>query len=98
MYFALCFAQVWPSYTHMFEQTSGDQAVEHDGLYMLNPGSGTIKRCGPVGVGLSLWVWDLRPTSQLAGSQYSASTIQMKMQNSQQLLHYACQDVAMFPP
>ena len=24
------------------------------GLYMLGPGSGTIKRCGPVGVGVAL--------------------------------------------
>ena len=35
-----------------------------DGLYMLAPGSGTIRGCGPVfcrcglvGVGVSLWVW-----------------------------------------
>jgi hypothetical protein len=33
------------------------------GLYMLSPGSGTIKRCGPVGVGVSLWAWALRPSS-----------------------------------
>ena len=26
-------------------------------LYMLGPGSGTIRRCGPVGIGVSLWVW-----------------------------------------
>jgi hypothetical protein len=25
-----------------------------DGLYMLSPGSGTIRKCGPVGVGVSL--------------------------------------------
>ena len=31
-----------------------------DGLYMLGPGSGTISRYGSVGVGVSLWVWDLR--------------------------------------
>jgi hypothetical protein len=24
------------------------------GLYMLNPGSGTIRRCGPVGIGVDL--------------------------------------------
>jgi hypothetical protein len=34
-----------------------------DGLYMLDPGSGTIRMCGPVGVGMSLWVWALRPPS-----------------------------------
>ena len=28
-----------------------------DGLYMLGPGSGTIRRCGLVGVGVSLWAW-----------------------------------------
>jgi hypothetical protein len=31
-----------------------------DGLYMLGPGSG-IRRSGPVGVGLSQWVWALIP-------------------------------------
>jgi hypothetical protein len=25
-----------------------------DGLYMLSPGSGVIRRCGPVGVGVAL--------------------------------------------
>jgi hypothetical protein len=34
-----------------------------DGLYMLGPGNGTIKRCGSVGVGVSLWVQALRPSS-----------------------------------
>jgi hypothetical protein len=36
------------------------EKIEHsscDGLYMLNPGSGTFRRCGPVGIGVSLWVW-----------------------------------------
>ena len=28
-----------------------------DGLYILGPGSGTIWRCGLVGIGVSLWVW-----------------------------------------
>jgi hypothetical protein len=32
-----------------------------DGLYMLGPVSGTIRRCGLVGVGVSLWVWALIP-------------------------------------
>jgi hypothetical protein len=32
-------------------------------LYMLGPGSGTIRRCGPVGIGVSLWVWALRLSS-----------------------------------
>jgi hypothetical protein len=34
-----------------------------DGLYVLGPGVGMIRRCGPVGVGVSLWVWALRPSS-----------------------------------
>ena len=33
-----------------------------DDLYMLGPGSGTIRRCSLVGVGVSLWVWALRPS------------------------------------
>jgi hypothetical protein len=33
-----------------------------DGLYMIGPGNSTI-RCGPVEVGMSLWVWALRPLS-----------------------------------
>jgi hypothetical protein len=32
-----------------------------DGLCMLEPGSGSIRRCGPVGVGVSLWVWSSEP-------------------------------------
>jgi hypothetical protein len=32
-----------------------------DGLYMLGLGSGTVRRCGLVGVGVSLWVWALIP-------------------------------------
>jgi hypothetical protein len=29
--------------TYVFEQTYGGQGVECDGLYMLSPGSGTIR-------------------------------------------------------
>jgi hypothetical protein len=32
-----------------------------DGLYMLGPGSGTLWRCGLVGVSVSLWKWALIP-------------------------------------
>ena len=28
-----------------------------DDLYMLSPGSDTIRKCDPVGVGVLLWVW-----------------------------------------
>ena len=38
----------------MFGQAYGGQGVECDGLYMLAPGSGTIRGCGPVGVGVAL--------------------------------------------
>jgi len=34
-----------------------------DGLCRLGPGNGTIRRCGSVGVGVSLWTWALRPSS-----------------------------------
>jgi hypothetical protein len=32
-------------------------------MYMLGPRSATIRRCGLDGVGVSLWVWALRPSS-----------------------------------
>jgi hypothetical protein len=38
-------------------------SVYCDGLYTLGPGSGTVGRCGLVGVGVALWVWALRPLS-----------------------------------
>jgi hypothetical protein len=56
-----------------------DQITYGDGLYMLGPGSGTIWRCGLVGVGVSLLAWALITYSQLPGSQSSASSFQMKM-------------------
>ena len=34
-----------------------------DGLYILGPGSGTMKRCGLVGISVSLWVLALRTSS-----------------------------------
>ena len=33
------------------------EKLKCDGLYMLGSGSGTIRRYGPVGVGVSLWAW-----------------------------------------
>ena len=33
------------------------------GLYMLGPGSSTIRKCGLVGVGVSLLMWALKPYS-----------------------------------
>jgi len=35
---------------------------DYVGLYMLGPENGTIRKYGPVGVGLSLCVWALRPS------------------------------------
>jgi hypothetical protein len=35
----------------------------HVGMYMLSPGSGTIRSCGPFGVDVSVWVWVIRPSS-----------------------------------
>ena len=46
---------------------------------MLGPGIGTIRKCDFVRIGVSLWVWALRPSSYLPGSQYSTSSLQMKM-------------------
>jgi hypothetical protein len=46
---------------------------------MLGPGSGTIRMFGLVGVGVSLWVWAIRPLSQQPGSHYSPNILQMKM-------------------
>jgi hypothetical protein len=43
------------NYTHTYIHT--DRQIYSDGLYMLGPGSSTIRRCGLVGVGVSLWVW-----------------------------------------
>jgi hypothetical protein len=40
-----------------------DQFSMCDGLYMLGPESGTIRRCGSVRVGVSLWMWAVRPSS-----------------------------------
>jgi hypothetical protein len=41
----------------VFKQVYGSQRVECDGLYMLDPWSGTIRRFGLVEVGVSLWAW-----------------------------------------
>ena len=38
----------------MFEQANGDQGVKCDCFYILEPGSGSIGKCGPVGVGVAL--------------------------------------------
>jgi hypothetical protein len=35
----------------------GDLGVEYDVLYMLGPVNSTITRSGPVGIGMSLWMW-----------------------------------------
>jgi hypothetical protein len=47
----------------MFEKAYGDQGVDCDDLYMPPIGSDTIRTCGPVGVGVSLSVWALLPSS-----------------------------------
>ena len=40
----------------MFEHPYEGQGVECDGLYMFGLGSGVIRRCGFVRIGVSLWV------------------------------------------
>ena len=47
------------SISHIYPGTGkGSLHGYSDGLYMLG---GTIRRCGLVGVGVSLWVWTLIP-------------------------------------
>jgi hypothetical protein len=46
---------------------------------MLSPGSGTIRRCGPIGIGVLMLSVGLKTFTLAAGSQYSASSLQMKM-------------------
>jgi hypothetical protein len=43
----------------LFPEESTEPAADPgcDGLYMLGPGGGTIRRCGLVGVGVPLWAW-----------------------------------------
>jgi len=50
-----------------------------DGLHILGLGCSTIKRCGPVGLCMSLWTWALIPSFKLPESQSSPSNLQMKM-------------------
>jgi hypothetical protein len=49
------------------------------GLSMPSPGSGTIWRCGLVGIGVSLWAQALIPLSKLPGSQSSPVCLWNKM-------------------
>lgn len=44
-----------------------------DDLYTHGPGSGIIKRCSLIRIGVSLWVWASRPLSYLSGSQFAFS-------------------------
>ena len=62
----------------MFEQAYENKGMECEGLHMLGPGSGTTKKCGLVGVGMSLWAWALTPSTKLPESESSGS-LQMKM-------------------
>lgn len=43
---------------------------------MLSPGSGTVRRCEPVGVGVSVWAWAIRTLSE---SQDYVRSLEMKM-------------------
>ena len=61
---------------------------------MLGPGSGTIKRCGPVGVGVSLWAQALIHVLAVLKPVLPSE----KIKNSQFLMHHACLYAAMLPP
>ena len=47
----------WPE----VRKVNNDPKRHCGGLIMLGPESDTIRRCGLVGVGVSLWGWALRP-------------------------------------
>lgn len=49
--------EVTKKYLSIFDPSLNAWMCVWDGLYMLKPGSGTIRRCGPLEVGLSLWEW-----------------------------------------
>jgi len=87
---------VWPPYPHEFVQARGGQGVECDGLHILGPRSGTIRRWDLVGGSVSLCGWVWRLSSWLSEDVQSVpSFLWMKMYNSQLLLHHACLDAAM---
>jgi hypothetical protein len=46
-----------------YQPTNNPPLLSGPVMYMLSPGSGTIRRCDPFGIGVSLWVWALRPSS-----------------------------------
>ena len=50
-------------YIPVFGYVSKRREGKCDGLYMLGQGSGTIRRCGLVVVGVSLWARALIPLS-----------------------------------
>jgi hypothetical protein len=52
--YAYSYIQIF-SYIHVYSQKY--TYTYCDGLSMLSPKSGTIRRSGPVGVGVSLWAW-----------------------------------------
>ena len=45
---------------HLRAHRPAEKLPHCDGLYMLSPGSGTIRRGGTVEVGVAPWVWALR--------------------------------------
>jgi hypothetical protein len=49
------------------------------GLYMLSPGSGTIRGCGPVGVGVSLQGMGFQILIIAAWKSVFSSSLQMKI-------------------
>ena len=61
VFFIMLWVGMAPIY-FMLEQAYGGQGIKC-GLYMLGPESGTIRGYGLVGVGVSVWVWALRPSS-----------------------------------
>jgi hypothetical protein len=52
----LCLSMA-PHRLMFLNKSMGGQGVEHDGLYILGPGNGTIWRCGLVGIGVTWLEW-----------------------------------------
>jgi hypothetical protein len=54
----------WAGSPGFYKKASwASKGMECDSLHMLSPGSGTIRSCGVVRVGVSLWAWVIRPSS-----------------------------------
>jgi hypothetical protein len=61
-------------------------------------GVALFRNFGIVGVGVSLWVWALVPSPSCLEASNSASSLQIKIQNSEFCLSHDNLDASMFLP